>query len=55
VVRKRVEEIFGWLKTVGGLRRTRFKGRERTWMSSYFVAAAYNLTRVMRLMRAAPA
>lgn len=53
VVRKRVEEIFGWAKTVGGFRRTRFKGRERTWTSGYFVAVAYNLTRMVRLLRPA--
>lgn len=29
-IRKRVEEIFGWMKTVGGLWRTRYRGRERT-------------------------
>ena len=28
-IRKRVEEIFGWMKTVGGLRRTRYRGTER--------------------------
>jgi hypothetical protein len=32
-IRKRVEEIFGWLKTVGGLRRRRYRGRERTQAS----------------------
>jgi hypothetical protein len=40
VIRKRVEEIFGWAKTVGGFRKTRYKGRQRTWRSGYFVAAA---------------
>ena len=29
-VRKRVEEVFGWMKTVGGFRRTRYRGVERT-------------------------
>ena len=33
-IRKRVEEIFGWVKTVGGFRRTRFKGRERTQLAA---------------------
>jgi transposase len=51
-VRKRVEEIFGWMKTVGGFRRTRFKGRRRTQLAAYFVAAAYNLTRMARLLPA---
>jgi len=49
VVRKRVEEIFGWFKTVGGLRRTRFHGVERTQLAAYLVGAAYNLVRLRRL------
>jgi len=48
-VRKRVEEIFGWLKTVGGLRRSRYWGIERTQAWAYFVAATYNLLRMARL------
>lgn len=50
VVRKRVEEIFGWGKSVGGLRRTKLKGRRRTWDASYLIMAAYNLTRIVRLL-----
>jgi transposase len=49
-VRKRVEEIFGWLKTVGGFRRTRFKGRRKTQLAAYLAAAAYNLVRMARLL-----
>lgn len=49
-IRKRVEEIFGWMKTVGGLHRTRFKGRQRTQLSMYFVGAAYNLLRMSNLV-----
>ena len=48
-IRKRVEETFGWMKTVGGLRRTRYRGRERVQMHAYLVAAAYNLIRIARL------
>jgi transposase len=48
-IRKRVEEIFGWCKTVGNFRKTRFKGRERNQMAAYFVGAAYNLLRIARL------
>ena len=48
-IRKRVEEIFGWIKTAGGLRRTRYRGRERTQAWAYFVAATYNLLRMARL------
>ena len=45
----RVEEIFGWLKTVGGLRKSRFIGQARTQIYAYFAAAAYNLLRISRL------
>ena len=48
-IRKRVEEAFGWMKTVGGLRRTRYRGRARVQMHAYLVAAAYNLVRIARL------
>ena len=48
-VRKQVEETFGWMKTVGGLRRTRYRGRERVQMHAYLVAAAYNLIRIAKL------
>ena len=49
-VRKQVEEIFGWMKTVGGLRRTRYRGVERTGLAGYFVATAYNLVRMANLV-----
>ena len=48
-IRKRVEEIFGWMKTVGGLRRSRYQGAERTQAWGYFVAGTYNLLRLARL------
>jgi IS5 family transposase len=51
-IRKRVEEIFGWAKTVGAFRRTRFKGTKKTQLAAYFVAAAYNLVRMARLLQA---
>lgn len=51
-VRQRVEEIFGWMKTVGGLRRTRYRGIERTQAWAYFVGSAYNLLRITRLAAA---
>lgn len=50
-IRKRVEEIFGWMKAVGGFRRTRFRGLERK-LAGYFVGAAYNLLRIARLLAA---
>ena len=43
-IRKRVEEVFGWMKTVGGLRRTRDRGVERTGLAGYLVATAYSLS-----------
>lgn len=49
-IRKRVEEIFGWAKTVGNFRRTRFKGVERTQLAAYMTGAAYNLLRVAKLL-----
>ena len=49
-IRKRVEEVFGWMKTVGGFRRTRYRGVERTGLAGYFVATAYNLVRMANLM-----
>lgn len=48
-VRKRVEEIFGWAKTVGNFRKTRFKGVARTQLAAYLVGAAYNLLRIAKL------
>ncbi len=48
-IRKRVEEIFGWMKTVGGFRRTRYRGLDRTGLAGYLVATAYNLVRLSRL------
>jgi transposase len=51
-LRKRVEEIFGWTKTVGCFRKTRFRGLARTQLAAHFVAAAYNLLRISRLTAA---
>jgi transposase len=47
--RKRVEEIFGWLKTVGGLRKTRHRGMERVGWMFTFALVAYNLVRLRNL------
>ena len=52
-IRKRVEEIIGWMKTVGGLRRSRYCGQERTQAWGYFVAGTYNLLRLAKLELAA--
>lgn len=53
--RKRIEEIFGWLKTVGGMRKTRFIGEARTQIAAYLSAAAYNLLRIAKLQSAGSA
>jgi transposase len=51
--RKRIEEIFGWLKTIGGLRKTRHRGVARVGWMFTFALAAYNLVRVRNLLSAA--
>jgi len=53
-LRKRVEEIFGWMKTVGGFRQTRYRGLDRTGLAGYLVATAYNLVRLVKLLQSAP-
>jgi len=50
--RKRVEEIFGWMKTIGLMRKVRHRGRKLVeWMFTY-TAAAYNLMRMTKLLGA---
>jgi transposase len=48
-VRKRVEEIFGWTKTVGGGRKLRYIGVARNQMWADLALAAYNLVRMAKL------
>ena len=48
--RKRVEEVFGWMKTVALQRKTRFKGLEKVGWMFTFAAAAYNLVRMRSLL-----
>lgn len=51
--RKRVEEIFGWLKTVAMMRKTKYRGLDRVgWMFTW-AAASYNLVRMRNLLPAA--
>ena len=47
--RKRVEEIFGWMKTVGMMRKTRHRGLPRVGWAFTFALAAYNLVRMRNL------
>lgn len=51
--RKRVEEIFGWLKTVGMLRKVTLRGVQRVGWLFTFAAAVYNLVRIRNLVEAA--
>jgi transposase len=48
--RKRVEEVFGWMKTIGLQRKTRFRGPDRVGWMFTLAAAAYNLVRMRNLM-----
>lgn len=48
--RKRIEEVFGWLKTVGMLRKTRLRGVHKVGWVFTFAAAAYNLVRMRNLI-----
>lgn len=52
-VRKRVEEGFGWIKTVGGGRKLRYIGIAKNQFWAYMTGAAYNLVRMSRLAWAA--
>ena len=52
--RKRIEEVFGWMKTIGLLRKLRHRGLERVGWMFTFAAAAYNLVRIRNLIRSAP-
>jgi IS5 family transposase len=48
--RKRIEEVFGWLKTVASLRKTRHRGVLKVGWVFTFAAAAYNLVRMRNLL-----
>jgi transposase len=52
-IRKRIEEAFGWIKTVAGQEKTRFRGVARVGFAFTFTAAAYNLVRLPKLLQEA--
>jgi transposase len=52
LVRKRIEEAFGWVKTIGGQRKTRYRGTSRVGWMFTLAAAAYNLIRLPKLLDA---
>ena len=51
-IRKRIEEAFGWIKGVAGLRKTKLRGRGKVDWAFTFAAAAYNLVRAPKLIGA---
>ena len=52
-IRKRIEEAFGWIKTVAGMRKTKLRGLDKVALAFAFTAAAYNLVRLPRLLAGA--
>ena len=52
-IRKRVEEVFGWFKTVGNFRKTRYRGLAVNQLAAHMLGAAYNLLRIAKLIQAA--
>jgi IS5 family transposase len=53
VIRKRIEEAFGWMKTIGMLRKTRHRGTARVGWMFTLVATAYDLIRLPKLLKPA--
>jgi hypothetical protein len=49
-IRKRIEEAFGWMKSIAGQRMTRFRGVECVGWSFAFAATAYNLVQLPKLL-----
>ncbi len=47
--RRRVEEIFGWMKTIGGLRKARFVARWKIQEHAYAAAATFNFIRLAKI------
>lgn len=54
-VRKRIEEVFGWCKEIGGLRRIRKRGTDRVGLSMMLILTTYNLVRMGKLLGSPPA
>lgn len=50
IKRKQIEECFGWMKDIGLMRKLRHRGRARISWIFRFTAAAYNITRLKRLL-----
>ena len=52
-IRKRIEEAFGWIKTVAGMRKTKLRSLDKVDWAFAFAAAAYNLVRLPKLLAGA--
>jgi transposase len=52
-IRKRIEEGFGWMKTIAGIRKPKYRSREKVAWAFTFAAAAYNLIRLPKVLAAA--
>jgi IS5 family transposase len=52
VIRKRIEEIFGWTKTIGGMTQVKVRGLAKVQAVFIFAIAAYNLVRIPKLLEA---
>ena len=52
-IRKRIEEMFGWTKTSGGMRKARHRGKDRVGWMFTLTATAYNLVRLPKLLQRA--
>ncbi len=53
-VSKRIKEIFGWGKEIGGLRRTRKRGVDRVVLRALLILSSYNLVRMVKLLGSPP-
>jgi hypothetical protein len=53
-IRKRIEVIFGWTKTIGGVRKSRYRGVERSHAAGQSVVATLNRLRMAKLLVADP-
>jgi transposase len=53
-IRKRIEEIFGWIKSTGGLAQLKVRGLEKANAAFILALAAYDLIRLPKLMEASP-
>jgi len=54
LVRKRIKQVFGWIKASAGLRQSKNRGLDRVGWAFTLAATAYNLGRLPKLLRATP-